>query len=109
MDGFIALLKAGGWVPFAAWLVGALVRLTKDDNKFPINVDPKVRPWIALGLGLVLGILEKFLAGSSWQGAIVGGLTAGAMAIVGHVLGIELLNNGKELPVPFLMKKDGDK
>jgi hypothetical protein len=107
VDGLLVLLRAGGWVPFAAGVVGLLVRLTRDDTKVPINVPAVWRPYLALLLGTLLGVLEKQIAGSSWRDALLGGAAA-AFAVVAHLLGIELMNDGKELPVPFLMKKGGN-
>lgn len=106
LEGLLVLIRTGGWVPFAAAIVGALVRLTKDDTKVPVNVPAEWRPWLAMALGLLQGVLVHVAAGVTWKAALLGGVGAGAMAVVGHVLGIEVMNDGKELPVPGLMKEE---
>lgn len=105
-DQLISLWHAGGWVPVATFIVGLLVRLMKDDTKIPVNLPKKWRPYVAIALGVALGVIEKIAAGSTWKTAVGGGLLAGGFAIVGHVFGIEVLRGGKEIPIPGLMKSD---
>lgn len=103
----IALVSAHKWVALCALLIGFIVRLLKSDTTLPVTVPAKWRPWIAMGLGLVGGILEHVANGTAWGEAVTAGLLAGALPILGHQLGIESLRDGKELPV--LVKPDGAK
>lgn len=100
----MALIDARAWVPLAAVLVGAIVRLTKM-GPLSERIPPAARPWIALGLGLVSGVLEAVLAGTPAAVAIAGGLISGTLAIAGHDTLVESLRKGKELGAP----KVGDK
>lgn len=107
-DQIAALISAGGWIPIASWIVGLLVRLTKEDTKVPINLPGWSRPWVAVLLGAAQGALAHLALGIPWKQALLGGAFAGGLAVIGHTFGIELFNDGKELPVPFLMKPRGD-
>jgi hypothetical protein len=88
-----------------ALVVGALVRMLKDDHRFPITLSKRARPWVALLLGLVLGAVQQRLAGATWLDAVCSGLLAGALPILGHQLGIESILGGKELPFPGTKKR----
>lgn len=102
-DEFVALIEHRAWVPAAALVVGLLVRLMKSDTKLPIDIPPRARAWVALGLGILSGVLEHVATGRTWTSAIVGGLVTGALAIIGHDTLIASLRRGRELPVPGLM------
>src|SRR5688572_24126051 len=102
-DELVALIERRAWVPAAALVVGLLVRLMKSDTKLPIDIPPRARAWVALGLGVLSGVLEKVATGRTWTSALVGGLVTGALAIVGHDTLIMSLRRGRELPVPGLM------
>jgi hypothetical protein len=91
------------WVAVAALVIGLIVRVLKSDTTIPIVVPPLWRSWLALGLGVVSGVLEKVSTGVTWTSAIVDGLVAGVLAIIGHETIIEGLRGGKELPIPGLM------
>lgn len=103
----IILCKAHAWLPLSAFGIGLVVRLLKSDTVLPINIPPKYRLWLALGLGVVAGVLDKAAQGIDWPTAIVGGLVAGGMAVIGHDGIVESLRGGKEIPMPAsLMVKD---
>lgn len=106
VEQLIELWTSGRWVLLAAVIVGFLVRLTKDDTKFPVDLPPKARPYVAIALGAVLMSLEAVTAGKPWREAIARGIIAGAVAIIAHTFGIQWLRDGKELRVPGLMKGD---
>ncbi|WP_394847415.1 hypothetical protein LZC95_08110 [Pendulispora brunnea] len=84
------------WVPVAALIIGAIIRVLKSARPIGI-VPPAWRPWLALALGAVAGVLQAVLAGSSWTKAVTDGLVAAMTAIAGHDLVIESLRGGREL------------
>lgn len=104
VNDLVALLVSHKWVAASAVAIGLVVRLLKSDTKIPINIPAAYRTWIALGLGIVSGVLDKIANGTPWKDAIVGGLGAAFTAIVGHEMLIESMRGGREIPVPGLMK-----
>lgn len=111
MQQLLAAYQAGGWVPLTAAVGGALVRLMKSDTTLPIDLPRAWRPYVAIAITVALSIVQHRFAGTggSWAQAIGFGIVAGGLAIVGHVTGIEWLRDGRELPVPGLMRKDSDR
>lgn len=99
----IELAKAKQWVPLSAAVVFALLRLMKNDTKFPINIEPRVRVWMALVLGLIAGLLSAVANGLHWQTAVLIGIAASAMAVLGHNVAIDSLRGGKEIVIPGMM------
>lgn len=99
MDKQIVDLVVGHkWVALAAILIGLLVRLLKDDTStIPVVVPAKWRPWLALGLGLVAGALDRVATGTPWGEALIAGAIAGLLPVVGHQYLIESLRGGQEL------------
>ncbi len=85
------------WIPVAAIIVNALVRISKLDA---IGLPPKYRAWMALVGGILSGAIAKLAGGASWTDAIVGGFAAGFGAISLHELGIESIRNGREVGEP---------
>jgi hypothetical protein len=109
ISAFLSLVQAHAWVPLASLVIGVLVRLVKADVIGP-TVPPRWRPYLALGLGVISGVLDAVIAGQPWLTAILGGLASAAAAILGHDFIIAGLRNGKEIPVPAVMRpqpKDG--
>ena len=104
----VALASGHKWLALIALVVGLLVRVFKDDTKIPGVIPKPARPWIALGLGLVLGTVQQRIAGAAWLDAVVSGALAGLLPIVAHKLGIEWLRDGKEVALPGLMKPSAD-
>jgi hypothetical protein len=96
----LALAKAHSWVALAALIIGLLVRLVRDDSTvawFPITIPSRWRPLIALGLGMVSGVLNQLIAKVDWPSAIVGGVVSAVTAMGGHAILINALRNGREL------------
>ncbi len=90
------LLAEHKWVAALALLIMALVRLLKSDSPLPWSVPAQWRSWLALGLGVIGGILDALVAGTSPLRALLQGLAAGAIAITAHDTVIEGLRGGQE-------------
>jgi len=77
------------------------------------TVPARVRPWLALGLGLVAGVLQAVTTGTPWLQALGSGVTAAVAAMTGHDLVVESIRGGAEPfapsstpkvpPLPLLM------
>src|SRR5436309_3011338 len=76
------LVARHAWVAITALVIMAAVRLLKSDTKIPIDIPPRWRVWLALGLGVVAGILDAVARGTAWPDALLGGLTSSVLAIV---------------------------
>lgn len=100
----IDLVTQKKWIAIAALVIGFVVRLLKSDTKIPVDIPPRYRVWLALALGGAAGALDKLVGqeGVTWTAALVQGLLAAVLAIVGHNVVIDSLRGGKELPVPGL-------
>lgn len=96
------------WVAVAAIVIGIIVRLLKSDTKIPIDIPPRLRPWLAIGLGAAAGALDKLtnVDKVTWTTALLEGVTAAVVAIVSHTLVIQSARDGKELNVPGLIKEN---
>lgn len=93
----IDLVRDNKWWALAALLIGFVVRMLKSDGPIPITLPAKWRPWLAVGLGIVAGVVEKISTGTPWKNAIVGGLVAAFVAISGHQLFVESARGGREI------------
>ncbi len=91
------------WLAATAVVIGVAVRLLKSDTKIPIDVPPRARIWLVLGLGVASSVLEKVATGAQWEKALVDGLVGAFVAVIGHETMIASLRSGKEIPVPGLM------
>ncbi len=80
-------------------LIGALVRMLKS-NRIPFAVPPRARPWLALGLGQLAGVVDAMARGTAWKSALLAGLLASVTAIVGHDVVIESVRGGAEIGKP---------
>lgn len=106
----VSLFEKRPWLVVAAFAIGLVVRLLKDDIKGTPNVPSNRRVFCALGLGVLSGLLEKKLGPSvgsaavTWIGGLLGGLGSAVAAITGHNVLIDALRGGREIPVPFLTK-----
>lgn len=103
IDQLVTLMQTHAWIPLASVVIGLAVRLVKSDKAvawFPIAIPPQVRSWLALGLGLIAGVLDKVVAGAPWPTAMLGGLVAAISAISGHELVVESLRGGRDIGVP---------
>lgn len=96
------------WFAVLALTIGFVVRMGKPDVVGP-SLPSKWRAPVAIAVGItggfVVPMLQKLAGGSAPKDALVWGLGAAFAAIAGHDIGIEGLRDGKEIPVPFLMKK----
>lgn len=95
------------WLALSAVVLGAIVRVLKDDSRI-LTIPAPFRPWLAFGLGSVAACLQLVVDGAGWQEAVTTAIVAPALAIIGHHLGIEMLRGGKEIPVPVLTKRPED-
>jgi len=93
----LALAQQHKWFALAALVIGLVVRLLKSDGPIPINVPAKYRAWLAVGLGIVAGVLDMIGAGTAWKEALLGGILAAFAAISGHQLVVESLRSGREV------------
>jgi hypothetical protein len=100
----LALVRDHNWIAIAAVIDGLLIRLAKSDRAvsfFPVAIAPSWRPWCALLVGIVEGIIAiKLLSHGTWSEAIGGGISAGITAITGHELVVESLRGGRDMFVP---------
>jgi hypothetical protein len=85
-------------IAISALLIGAAVRALKSDS-LPswLNIPPRVRPWLAIGLGQVLTAVEAVGAGTPWKDAVLHGLAASLAAMLGHDTLVEGARGGREL------------
>lgn len=83
----------------AALAAGAIVRALKSDA-IPINIPVQWRPSLVVAIAAVGGGFAAAAAGAPAREAILGGLAGGALAIVGHAVGIEWLRDGREIGEP---------
>jgi len=93
----LTLIQQHKWFALAALAIGLVVRLLKSDGPIPFTLPAKWRPWLAVGLGIVAGVLEKAGTGVAWREAVLGGVLAAFAAISGHQLLVESLRGGREL------------
>lgn len=102
MNDFEAVLQAANarnWWLVSSLVIYMLVRLVKVKPEIAAKLPPRIRPWLAVGLGLVAGVLNKIATGTPWSVALIAGAGAGLTAVVGHEFVVESLLNGKEIGV----------
>lgn len=103
------LLLAHKWFAVLALTIGFVVRMGKPDVVGP-SLPQKFRAPFAIAMGLAGGflvpVLQKIAGGAAPKDALVWGLGAAFAAIAGHETFIESLRGGKEIPMPFMMKKN---
>lgn len=97
-DDLVKLIEERKWVPIAAFVIGLAVRLLKSDTVLP-TIPPQWRFWMAMGLGVASGTLEKVTEGVTWTSALTGGIISAVMAVIGQNAIVESLRGGKELPL----------
>lgn len=101
----VDLVVDNKWLPVGSLIIGLIIRLFKDDTKFP-TVPPRVRTLLALILGTIAAVIDKISTGTSYEKALLWGIVAASISIIGHDLFIEGVRNGKEIPLPkALLKK----
>ena len=92
------------WVIVGALIIGTLIRLGKSDTVIPVDIPPRLRIWVAYGLGCLSGVLEKVSSGIKWKDAILGGAVQATLAVLGQNILIDSLRGGKEIAIPGLAK-----
>jgi hypothetical protein len=105
IDTLVQLARANAWIPMLAVVVGAFIRVAKDDPlvaRIPVYIRPENRGLWAMGLAVVGAALDRLAAGGTWYDAIAGGVVAGSVAIAGHEIVVNRLRKGRDLGV----KKD---
>lgn len=96
----LTLVQQKAWLPLAAVVIGFIVRILKDDQfVLPpwVSLPSQYRAAFALSLGVVAGILNLVVTGTPWEVAIPTGLMAGAMAIFGDTIFIQMLRGGRDV------------
>lgn len=106
-DAVYALILSHHWVALAAVSIGAFVRLLKSDSPVPKWLHlpawayaPNARVWVAVGGGVLTGVLDRMAGGDTWGPAILSGLFACGAAIVGHETIVESIRGGREFFEP---------
>jgi len=103
---FLDLIAQHQWVGLASLVIGLVVRLLKEDTRFPpFAIPARWRPMLALGLGVASGVLRTVATGTPWRVAVLGGLVSGFAAIAGHASVVDGVRNGRDIPMPGLTKK----
>lgn len=92
------------WLGISTFVIALVVRLLKTDTRVPISVSPRMRPLVAIALGIISACLAKVAAGATWKEAFLVSLS-GAVAIVAHEVAVEGIADGKEPYIPGLIKK----
>lgn len=83
-----------GVIAVMAALVGLLTQATKIGALSNL-VPPWLRPWIALGLGVIGGVLDQVIRGDGWLKSILGGIVAAITAVTGNQLGSGATASGR--------------
>jgi hypothetical protein len=98
---YLDLIAKHQWVALSALVIGLLVRLLKEDTRFPpFAIPARWRPVLAVGLGVVSGVLQAASTGTPWRDAVLGGLVSAFLAIAGHETVVNSLRDGKDVPMP---------
>lgn len=97
------------WYSTLAVIVGAIVRVVKDDS-VPLTLKgvtvPKGwRPILAVALGAIGGALDIAARGTPWKSALLMGLASAIAAMSGHAALIDGMRDGRELGDD---RKDGE-
>jgi hypothetical protein len=82
----LRMANGGSYVAIAALVIWALVTLLKS-SVVRLDIPPRVRPWVAFGLGQVYAVLVVILEGAPPGQAAVQGIMATVLAIGGQELG----------------------
>lgn len=92
----IALWQRKEWIVLVALLVGLVMRVVKDP-RVPIPMPARFRPLFVVLTGQVIAVADGLVTGLDWKVLVGTGLSASFLAIMGHVFGIEVARDGKEL------------
>lgn len=101
LQSLIALASQHQWMPVAILVIGYIVRLSKDDSRFPVSIPERWRPVLVLVLGQVYAALQSVQSGASWKVVAWHGLTTAVWTMGLYSLVMKALFNGKE---PAFMK-----
>lgn len=97
----VGYLKGHQWPGVAFIVIGLVVRLLKSDTRIPITVKPEHRAYLAFGLGIASGVLQKVVQENvDWTTALVGGVCSAALAAFAHDGIISSARGGRELAIP---------
>lgn len=91
-----------------AGLIWIAIRLLKSDIIGPV-IPSRWRPIAAFAFGALGSVCDMIFGGTPWKVAIVTGVFAAVSAITGDSVVRQSLANGKEVPVPGLMRNTPDK
>lgn len=103
MESIYSLIVEKKFVLLTAVLIGLIVRTLKSDTKIPINIPPRLRVWLAFGLGAAASVLERIGTGVGWKQAALDGALAAVLAVLGQNVIIDSLRGGKEITIPGLI------
>lgn len=94
------MINQAVWFALSALIVGGLVRAINTDGMSslltyfagrdadkPVNVPPRLLPWLALALGGISAGLDAKVNGADLQAALASGIGSAAAAAFGHSLG----------------------
>ena len=98
----ISLVRSRMWIPLASLFINVIIRVYKNDVAvawFPWSMPPRVRPFVAIGLGVASGFVAGLSSGS-WGAAIAGGVFAGMLSITTHELVVESIRKGRDIGIP---------
>ena len=102
---YLNLIAKHQWVALSSLIIGLIVRLMKEDTRFPpFAIPARWRPMLAIGLGVLSGVLHTVASGTPWRDALLGGLVSGSLAIAGHGTVVDSARDGKDIPLPGLTK-----
>lgn len=82
----------------AVMVVGAIVRLLKDDTKFPIDIPARWQPVVTVFIGQVYAVLQAIAGGVDWKVAVGAGLKVAFVAMGLFDLVVKALLNGHDAP-----------
>src|SRR5258708_9430967 len=96
----VAALRAHQWMLVAAFAIYAVALLAKQGwlgTWFQTHLPPRALPFISPIAGILFLSSSEMIAGKPWLNALVDGLLAGFLPLIGHELVVESARGGKEL------------
>lgn len=91
---------AHSYILAAAILVGLLVSASKMgwlSAFIATRIPASARPWVAVALGIAGTVSTEVQAGRSWKLAVLDGVYAAAIAVLGHQTVVEGMRGGREI------------
>jgi len=101
-DQIVQLVRTNAWIPLLAVVVGAIIRVSKNDPavaRLKFYIKPENRAAWALAWGIALAALDRLATGGTWYDALAGGLVAGSAAIAGHEIIVNKIRKGRDFGV----------